>query len=85
MLWADTAATQASIRQFSDADADTWPEYEAWLAQCRELVQPMLGALPAPGDSAGTLLQRAAEAAKTAFSNRYVSPASSKPCIHRTA
>lgn len=40
------AATRDSIAQFSLRDAEAFPQYEAWLGEVRELLQPFLDAPP---------------------------------------
>jgi len=46
LLWGDMAKTQESIRQFSEKDADAYPEYEAFLDRVRDLIGPILDGPP---------------------------------------
>lgn len=45
-LWSDQEKTLDSIRQFSDLDAEAYPQYEAFLDQVREIVEPLLDGPP---------------------------------------
>lgn len=46
MLHSDDDTTWKSIAQFSEKDADAFPEYEAFLGQIRELIEPLLDSAP---------------------------------------
>jgi len=46
MLGSDEDATRASIAQFSEKDADAYPQYEEFLGQVRDMVQPLLDGQP---------------------------------------
>jgi hypothetical protein len=77
LLGSDDAATAASIAQFSARDAETYPRYEEFLSQARELIQPLLDAplvspfSPNSADRA-IALRTAAKLGGLAFRNRGV-------------
>eukprot|EP00929_Paragymnodinium_shiwhaense_P033185 TRINITY_DN18267_c0_g3_i1.p1 TRINITY_DN18267_c0_g3~~TRINITY_DN18267_c0_g3_i1.p1 ORF type:complete len:588 (+),score=79.50 TRINITY_DN18267_c0_g3_i1:95-1858(+) len=65
MLWSDEEKSKTSIAQFSEADAEAFGEYEAFLGRVREFVDPMIDGPPI--DLSGRrqeLLDKAKRAAK---------------------
>lgn len=57
MLGSDEAANWRSVAQFSPRDADNLPLYEKFLAQVRDLVEPVLDGAP-PNPFAGSWRDR---------------------------
>jgi phytoene dehydrogenase-like protein len=71
LLGSDAAANRASIAQFSAADADAFPRYEAFLSAVRAIVSPLLDGAPPDALSGGArerlaALRRARAAARAA-------------------
>jgi len=60
ILGASAEEDAASIAQFSAADAAAYPEYEAFLGQCRDLVTPLLDSPPPnPLEAHASIIERA--------------------------
>jgi hypothetical protein len=72
LLGSDAAANAASIAQFSAADAEAFPRYEAFLGAVRGVVQPLLDGPPPDVTRGGagerlSALRRARAAARAAW------------------
>jgi len=70
LIYSDTKKTQSQIAQFDEHDANTWPQYEEWLAGAREIVVPALNRLPGGGDSLLHKIQWGKDVAKGALEHR---------------